>query len=124
MRRLIAVAALLLLAGCQSVATTTFDPSGAQKGVFALKSAYAVTLTAAVTYTDRPRCGRPTSPVLCSEPSVVAQLRKADNAAFVAIDAAETAVRSLSANPTVVEAAVKGASGALDAFKAVVSIYK
>lgn len=125
MRKILAVAALLLLAACQTatVATTTFDPAGAQKSVFALKSGYAAVLSAAVAYNERPRCGLPRSPVLCSKQEVVVQLRKADAAAGAAIDAAEDAVRSLSQSPTVVEAAIKAAKQALEAFNVIQSVY-
>jgi hypothetical protein len=126
MRKMIALTILLLVGACQAagVATQTFDPAGAQKTVYALKASYAALLTGAVAYNKRPRCGHPTSPITCSDPAIVAQARKADAAVETALDAAESAVRSLSASPTVVEAAIKGAQAALDAFMAVSSVYK
>ncbi len=125
MRKMIAVTALLLLGGCQaaSVATTTFDPSGAQKTVYAIKSGYAAALTVAVAYNEQPRCGQPTSPRLCSDAGVVAAIRKADAATFATIDSAETAVRTLK-DPTVIGAAITAAQASLDAYKKVVAIYK
>lgn len=125
MRKILAIAALLLAGACQaaSVATTTFDPVPAQKSVYALKAGYAAALTVAVAYNQRPRCGQPTSPMLCSDAGVVAKMRQADAAASTAIDAAERAVRSLSPNPTVIGAAIQSADDALTAFKTVVAIY-
>lgn len=124
-RSILATLALALaLAGCgvAQTATRTFDPAGAQKAVFALKSGYAAGLRLAVAYNERPRCGQPTSPKLCSDAAVVAQMRKADNATFAAIDTAETAARTLK-DSTVLGTAITAAQASLDAYKKVIAVY-
>jgi len=118
--------ACVALTGCEAakIATTQFDASAAAKSAYAARAAYAGLLSGAVAYSSRPRCGQPTSPVLCSEASVVAQLRQASAAADAATSAAENAVRSMGANPTVIQAAVTAGEQSVAAFKAVTMIYQ
>lgn len=127
MRPILIVAALagvLLTGGCQAlqVANAPMDPTAAQKAVFAVKSGYAVTLRLGVAYNDRGRCGLPTSPKLCSDAAVVATIRKADAAAYAAIDTAESASRSLK-DPTVLQAALTAAQSSLAAYQRVIAVY-
>lgn len=129
MRKIIPLCVLLLaLSGCslfnaESVATVPFDPAASQKTVYALKTGYQAALTLAEAYNSRPRCGAPKSPILCSSQSAIDAIRKAAAATSATINSAETAVRSLTPDATVVGAAITAATNALDAFRAVTAIY-
>lgn len=109
---------LILCAALAGCATTA--PSTPAQTVFAAKSAYAAVLTAAVSYESLPRCSA-TQPAPCSSPELVAQLRKADNTAAAALDAAETAVRTPLVGPTAQARAIEAATAALAALQAVVT---
>jgi hypothetical protein len=104
----------LAVAGCASTGTTT--PA---QTVFAAKSAYAGVLTAAVAYESLPRCSE-TRPQPCSSPALVEQLRKADNTAAAALDAAETAVRTPAVGTDATSKAIQTANLALAALQALV----
>ena len=117
MKKFYAILALAagLLAGC-----ATSGPSTPAQTVFAAKSGYAAVLTAAVAYESLPRCSA-TVPQPCSSPELVAQLRKADNTANAALDAAETAVRTPSVGSDARSKAVATATTALAALQALLS---
>lgn len=118
MRPILIVAAMAaLVTACGGSA-----PS-AQSDVFAAKTAYGAALTVAVAYNGLPRCGAPTSPPLCSQASVVLQLRKADQVASLAIDQAETVVRSPSSSASMIAAAVQSATGAVKVLQQVEATY-
>lgn len=109
------LAAVVALAGCASTASST--PA---QTVFAAKSAYATALTAAVAYESLPRCApAPRQP--CSDAAVVAQLRKADNVAAAALDAAQAAVRTPVIGTDATSKAVQAASSALAALTSLVT---
>ncbi len=112
MKRLFAVFVLTLVASCASV-TATLDP---QQAVFAAKQSYAVALTAAVAYKRLPHC--PTATKICSEPKVVAQLQKIDDASAALLDGAEVTVRSGGGN---VQMAITAAQQAVAAFTTITS---
>ena len=98
---------LLAFAGCATTGTTL--PSQA---VFQAKSDYAVALTAAVAYKNLPRCG-PTVIKVCSDPKIVTQLQKADDAASALLDGAETTVRTGGSNAQLAVTAAQQAVSAL-----------
>jgi hypothetical protein len=130
MRRILAAFAALIVAGAMlggcdvaNLATTTVDTSKAANTVLATKTAYEAVLVVAVDYNNLPRCGASTSPPLCSDAGVVAQLRKADVAASAAISAAENAVRTLGTSATVITAAVVTATNAVAALQSIVTTY-
>ncbi len=113
-RSLLAVA-VLALAGCAS--TSTLTPA---QVVYAAKGAYATALSGAVAYESMPRCA-PAVPKPCSDPELVAQIRKADNVAAAALDAAEAAVRTPAVGTTARDRAIQAAQAALAAFSALVA---
>jgi len=111
MKRLTA-AILIALAGC------TTAPQNPAQTVYAAHGTYTVALTAAVKYKGLPPCGQPASPPLCSKPEVVAQLQKADDTAFLALQAAQRMARSTE-GPGTVQAALFNAEQAVAAFAAI-----
>lgn len=113
--------ALMAIAACSTPAKV--DTTNAVKSVYVVSTTYNTLLTVAVAYNNLPRCEQPKAPTLCSKTAVVAQLRKANVAASASLDAAESAVKTLGSNPTVVAAAVVSAQNALDAFKVVITTY-
>lgn len=118
MRKLLFAAALILF----TTACTTQPTSPAQT-VYATQTAYAAALSLAVQYKSLPACGGINAPVLCSDVKVVKQIQDADNTAYVALQAAQAAVR----NPVVgtgVERAIAYANQAVGAFTAIVSSLK
>lgn len=118
MKRFLAIIGLAagLLAGCAS----TPGGTSPQQVVFAAKSGYAATLTAAVAYKRLPACA-PTVPLPCSDAAIVAQLQKADNVAATSLDAAEAAVRTPQIGATAVDRAIAAANAALSALNAIVA---
>lgn len=125
MRLITLLLASLALWGCSTVQTATkpVDMTGAAKSAFAARAAYAGLLMVAVEYNRRPRCGQPTSPVLCSEQRIVDQLRQASAAADAATQAGETAVRNLGSSPLALTVAVTAAEKSIEAFKAITDVY-
>lgn len=122
----ILILTVVALAGCGAVGGGTSPPGGtvagvsAERAVFATKTAYEAALTAAVAYKNLPVCATPAKPP-CSNPAIVTQLRKADNVAAGALDAAEAAVRTPSIGTTARDQAVNAANAALAALQAVLT---
>lgn len=111
MRYLIVIVALLT--GCAV-------PQSPQQTVFEAKTGHAAALRTAIAYRELPRCNPAPQP--CHEPSVVAQLQKADRVADAALDAAENVVRAPGGfGDNVVASAVRTAQEALGALVAIVS---
>lgn len=94
--------AFLLLAGCAS-----FVNPISQTQVYQLENAYGVAQSAAVAYTNLPRCTVGVPLNICSQHVVIVQLAQADQSARVALTAAENFVRS---NPTLSPASVISAA--------------
>lgn len=92
----------------------------AERMVFTAKSSYATALAAAVAYKNLRVCGAGVS-LPCSDPTIVAQLQKADNVAAAALDAAEAAVRTPTVGTTARDRAIQTANGALAALSALVT---
>ena len=109
--RLLAPWLLVALAACVSLEAET----PAQR-IFALKSDYRAVLALAVAYESLPRCPGATVP-LCSGPAVVAELRRADRRAEVALDGAEQVVRSPAASEGAVALALEAARAAVAALR-------
>lgn len=106
-----------VLTGCASTTTSSSTPA---QTVFAAKSGYATVLTAAVAYKRLPACSS-TVPQPCSSPAIVAQLEKADTVAFVALDAAEAAVRTPAITDDARGKAIQTAAIALAAMQAILT---
>lgn len=130
---LAAISLSVALAGCSSLLAPTpaspTDVTGpvtpdvnatAQRNVFAAKGTYSVLLKSAVAYKQLPACS-PTRSLPCSDAGIVAQIQKADNVAAVALDAAESAVRTPQVGSTALERAVSTANSALAALSALIS---
>lgn len=109
MKRLIALAALLYLAAC----TTPESPAQA---VYLAESDYAAALRIELAYSELPRCGKPSSPTLCSEVSVIRKVQKADDLAWIAIQEAQGAVRTKGFSESRIKAAAASAVGLTKAF--------
>lgn len=107
----------------QEIANKPVSLDDLKKDVFAIKSTYAGALRLGIVYLERPRCGQPTSPVLCSDPAVVAGMVKARTVGGASVESADTAVYSFGANPTVAETVVKAAKVSVDAFKIIAETY-
>jgi len=101
------------LAGCATA------PQNAAQAVYAAHGTYTVALTAAVNYKRLPPCGTPTSPALCSKREVVAQLQRADDVAFTALQAAQRIIRSSDSGPSTIETALFNANQAVQAFASI-----
>ncbi len=108
MKRFI-VASLLILSACGT--TLPPSPQSPQQAVYLIKGDYAAALSVAVQYRSLPVCP---APAPCAENAVVAQIQQIDNVAYLAIDAAEKAVRDPAADGTVTQQAILAAQGALD----------
>lgn len=122
MRKMIALAVALFVTACAAPLATPIPQDAAQQ-VFAAKTAYQAVLLIAVRYNQLPRCTVPKAPPLCSDQTVVVQLRKADDAALATLDSAEIVVRSPRATATLTSDAVLAAQSAVKAFQSIVTIY-
>lgn len=87
----------------------------AQK-VFAATQDYDIALSVAVAYKRLPSCHAQPKVVLCSEPSVIATIQKADTVAYEALSAAQKVIRSQNPNQSSLQTAVNWATGAVAAF--------
>jgi hypothetical protein len=122
LRNILIASLALFLASCGG-AGQSGSPSPASS-VFAAKTAYVGALGLAVKYNALPRCGAPTSPPICSDASVVLQLRKADQAAGAALDGAETIVRTPGVKDSVAIAAARSATEAVKLLQTVLVTYQ
>ncbi len=105
MRKILSAFVLLLaLSACVSKEPTT-STAALQQKVLAAEIAYEIPLSLAVAYNKRPRCAVPKTVVLCSEPVVVDELRKANHNVMTAFGAA----MNLAATPGVTDSAVTAA---------------
>jgi hypothetical protein len=116
---------MLMLVIAMAIAGCASGPGGASPlgqspatVVYNAKSAYAITLRTAVAYESMPRCSA-TVKFPCSDTELVAQIRKADNTAIAALDAAEHAVRTTTVGDDIRSKAITAANAALAAFQAV-----
>lgn len=91
--------------------------------VYAAKQSLVAAQTIAIQYTSLPRCGKPTSPPLCSDESAVAAIRKANADAVLALDRAEAVVRDPNATSSALNLAVSSVTAAVAAFKGIVEIH-
>lgn len=117
------VLAFALIVGACAANNQGSLPS-AQNTVFALKNTFASAQTAAVQYVTLPRCGQPASPPLCSDAAIVAEIRKYNGDAVVALDAAEKTVRDPTASASATQAAIIGAKNAVAALQQIVPTLK
>jgi uncharacterized membrane protein len=78
---------LLLAVACGS-------PASPAQYVYQIESDYAVALRAELAYEALPRCGKPSSPPVCSDLAVAKKVRTVSDAAWIAIQNAQEAVRT------------------------------
>lgn len=94
MKNSIALILILVLAACQPSPQPTVSTAAAQKMVLEAEIAYEAVLTVAVAYNKRPRCTEPRTVITCSDPTIVAKLRAANDqitkALFAAMNVAST----------------------------------
>lgn len=109
----------LLVALCLGLTACTTLPTSPAQSVYAMKTTYAGALSIAVAYKRLPDCAK-TNAKLCSRAAVVADLQSADKTAFVAMEAAEDAVRTPGFGFNV-NTAINLANSALVAFTALTS---
>ncbi len=83
---------LLILLPIALMACTT--PQTPAQSVFLVEADYAAALRIELAYSNIPRCGKPTSPTICSEVAVIKKVQTADNVAWTAIQQAQDAVRT------------------------------
>ncbi len=69
-------------------------PKSSAQIVYMVQSDYATALRAELAYSSLPRCGKPTSPKLCSEVNIIKNIQQADNVAWASIQEAQAAVRT------------------------------
>lgn len=127
MRKIItafAMAVFLTVGACSTIGAVT-QPVPAptalalQDAAYKAKLGFQATLVLSVAYIERPRCGRPTSPVLCSEQSTVDTMRKVIIATDSATQAAEDAARAIKSDTTVAAALVNAAERSVVALKTI-----
>ena len=111
MKMLLALALTALLAAC----TTTGSTQTPAQTVFAATSGYNAALAVAVTYKNLPSCELPAAPKICSDKSVVSTLQKADDAAYVALQSAQTIVRTPTSTQSALDTAALWANEAVSA---------
>lgn len=114
---LLSIAALALLAACSTakLADTPVDLATLQKSAYAARATYVGLLEVAVNITDLPRCERSKPP--CVTQPVVNQIRAVQKTAGDATKTAETAVRAMDANPTVLALTVNAATQSVAVFQ-------
>lgn len=107
----------IVLAGAMFGCATPIGQSP-QQLVFGAKTAYAVALVVAVEYRELPACGTPVV-LPCHDRALLAQIQKVDNVTAIALDTAESVVRTPSVSDDAKSKAVATANTALAAFKAI-----
>lgn len=108
--------AITLLAGLLLAACSSFKAETPQQRAFALQVDYNAVAAALLSYESRPRCPAPHP---CSDPSIVDEIRKADNDAFAALQAAQKAITTGDANGPSAYKALTAFEAALTAYRAI-----
>lgn len=103
------------------VACTT--PQTPAQAVYQLTGNYGAALEIAVAYKRLPTCLTTGAP-LCSQPSVVAALQKADDVAFAGLTAAQNAVRSPLVEQSRVMFFIAAAREGITAFESITATLK
>lgn len=122
MVRLVSLALALVLGAC-ATGSTTVSTTTLASSAYAARSAYAAALILATQYVELPRCNQPASPPICSDSAIVSTMRSAERAADSGTMAAETAVRSLAADPALAQVLVAAATQSVGAFKSIAEAY-
>jgi hypothetical protein len=117
------VAVFTLAATLASCAGLQPAPQSPAQAVYAVEGDYAAALAVAVRYRSLPPCSA-SMIALCSTPEILAQLEKGDVAAWTAIEAAQTTVRTPGATSDTETAALAAAQQATTAFQTIASTLK
>lgn len=120
---LLIVVASLSLAACASAQPTT-NTAALQQKVLAAEVAYEAPLSWAVAYNQRPRCTVPKTIVLCSDPNIVVQLRRANHAVMEAFGAAMKIASTPGVTESAVVAAIAVANDAIGPLQNIMNAYK
>lgn len=95
MKKIFMLIPVLMLMACTSAPTPKPGVSElSDRVVYRTQGYYNAAVVVETAYAKLPRCGKPTSPILCSDIAVVKKLRSVDEIAWVAISEAQTAVRT------------------------------
>ena len=122
--RMIAAGAMLcLLAACAS-AQPTASTAELQQKVLVAQIGYEAPLSLAIAYNKRPRCTVPKTVVLCSEQSVVDELRKAIAAVMACFDTAMKLASTPGVSESKVIGAIAVATESVSLVSSIVNIYK
>lgn len=116
MKRIIAIAALTLIAACAT-------PLAYEQTVFQMRGAQNAALRAAVEYRELTQCAA-VKVQPCADKAVVTQLQLADRVADTALAAAEGAVRTPGFGESVMASAVAAAEAGLAAFQSILATVK
>ena len=109
---------LLVLAAASLTFACATAPQTPAQSVYAAQGTYASALAVAVAYKKLPDCNRAPRPVLCSDTAVLVRLQAADDAAFVALTAAQNIIRSPNAGLNI-QTAIAAANEAVAAMAAI-----
>jgi hypothetical protein len=115
--------AIAVITACAS-AQPTPSTAALQQKVLAAEVVYEAPLTLAIAYNKRPRCTIPKTIVLCSDPAVVDQIRKANHAVMTAFDAAMNIAATPGVTDSAVTAAIAVATQAIGPLQSILDIYK
>lgn len=115
MKKILVLLPLLLIA-CTS-------PETPQQAVYLAESQYSAALRVELAYSNLPRCNKTTSK-LCSDAVVIKKARKADDIAWLALQEAETAVRTQGYGKSSITTAVASAKALVGAFVSITSNLK
>lgn len=104
---------LVLVMGMTVACTTPQTPA---QSVYLVQSQYAAALRIELAYSNLPRCGKPTSPKLCSDVDTIRKVQKADDIAWTAIGEAQKAVRTRGFGESKITTAVASARALTQSF--------
>ncbi len=111
MKKLLIPLMFVMLVACQT------KPETPREIVLATKTAYAIALRTEVTYENLPRCSTVNgNPKICSKVAIIKTLQKASNAAWTAIQEANSVVKNPAFEKSAVDAAILSATALTDAF--------
>ncbi len=124
MRKILSAFVLLLaLSACASKEPTT-STAALQQKVLAAEVAYEVPLRLALAYNARPRCTVPKTITLCSEPTVVAELRRTNHNVQTAFAAAMNLASTPGVTESAVTASIAAATQAIGPLQSILDSYK
>lgn len=118
------VFAAVIAFGLTACATQPAKPAPTPLAIaYAAEAGFVSSLAIAVNYTNLPRCGQPASPPICSDPSAVAEIRKAATSGRTVINAAIATITAPGVTTDAAKAAATGAVNAAAALRDVLATY-